>query len=138
MNENYDNHKPAFRDNVVTLGGLLTFCLLVSTQLLTRDTLTGIHCLFLMLSAIAIPLLATSVSIHYLEYPYKNTRRPRYTWWCMGIGIVSGLAAFITAFFFFHWIVGIIALIACGIGFAVMWFFIDELKEANSDDFKDE
>ena len=137
MKEKYDNHKPAFRENVITLSGLLTFCLLGTVQLLTRETLAIIHLVFLSYSAIAIPLLATSVGIHYLEYPYQNTRRPWYAWWCMGIGIAAGIAAFITAFLAFHLIAGIVAALSCGIGFAVMWFFIDELKEANPDDFKE-
>ena len=138
MKENYDNHKPAFRDNVVTLGGLLTFCILGTVQLLTRETLTCVHQMFLVLSGIAIPLLATSVSIHYLELPYQNTRRPWYVWACIGIGIATGLAAIITCFFSLHWLAGTIAALTCGIGLAVMWFFIDELKDANPDDFKEE
>jgi hypothetical protein len=135
MKETYDNHKPAFRDNVVTLGGLLTFCLIGTVQMLGSASLSAVQLAFLTLSAIAVPLLATSVSFHYLEYPYKYTRRPWYTWWCVGIGTIAGLAAVITAFFTFHWIAGLVALFSCAFGLAVMWFFIDELKEANPDAF---
>lgn len=136
MKEDYNTHKQAFRDNVATLGGLLTFCILGVIQMLTRETFSLTHHIFLILSAVAVPLLATSVSIHYLELPYKKTRRPWYSWWCMSIGMVTGLAAVITAFFTFHWISGSLSIIGCGIGIAVMWGFIDELKDANPEEFE--
>lgn len=66
MKKDYETHKQAFQDNTVTLGGILTFCLLGVIQLLTRETCSLSHHAFLMLSAVAVPLLATSVSIHYL------------------------------------------------------------------------
>ncbi len=136
--ENYDIHKEAFRNNVTTLGALLTFCLLGVIQLLTRETLSNVHHIFVALSAVAIPLLAISVSIHYLEYSYKQTRRPPYLWWCISTGLVSGIGAVIILFFSFHWLTGVFAAVACGIGFAVEWSFIDELKDANPEDFENE
>jgi hypothetical protein len=53
-------------------------------------------------------------------------------------GLICGVAALITAFFAYHWVIGVISIVACIIGISVMWGFVDELKDANPDEFKDE
>ena len=53
-------------------------------------------------------------------------------------GTVTGGAAVVTAFFTFHWIIGVLALFAGGVGWAVMLGFMDELKEANPEEFSED
>lgn len=129
-------HSGGYRNNRLTLGGVLAFSLLATVQLLFRDDLSISAQFAVFCFALAIPLLGVNISLLSLELDYKKSCRPWYIWWSSGIGILAGLLGTAATFFVFHAWAGILFVVASVASAVVMYDFIGRIQKLNPQDFE--
>jgi len=124
----------SYEDNRLIVGGVLAFCFVAATQLLSLDKLPPSARLAVCCFAIAIPLLCASLAMLRLELGYEKSCRPWYIWWTPGIGIIAGLVGAAATFFVLHVWAGVLFIVASVTGIAMSFGFIDRLQKLNKEE----